>query len=161
MNGTFMQYYIFCKRKLWLSFNRFNLEDNSEDVQIGKVLHKELDNHKNTEIEIDGIKIDKLTKDYVVEVKKSESNIEASIFQLKYYLYILDLYNIHKNGKLKIIEKDKNTKEIKIEYNNSVKQEVEDTIKNIEMIVKSNQIPSIPKDIKKCKKCSYYEYCFI
>ncbi len=161
MNGTLINYYYFCKRHLWLSFNRFNLEDNSEDVQIGKVLHEELDNHKNTEIEIDGIKIDKLTKDYVIEVKKSESNIESSIFQLKYYLYVLDSYNIHKNGKLKIIEKDKNTKEIKIEYNNSVKQEVEDTIKNIEMIVKSNQIPSIPKDIKKCKKCSYYEYCFI
>lgn len=161
MNGILMQYYYFCKRKLWLSFNRFNLENNSEDVQIGKILHEELDNHKNTEIEIDGIKIDKLTKDYVVEVKKSESNIEASIFQLKYYLYVLDLYNIHKNGKLKIIEKDKNTKEIKIEYNNSVKQEVEDTIKNIEMIVKSDQIPSIYKDIKRCKKCSYYEYCFI
>ncbi|NOZ90931.1 MAG: Dna2/Cas4 domain-containing protein, partial [Epsilonproteobacteria bacterium] len=78
VNGTLINYYFFCKTKLWLYANRINLEDNSEDVRIGRVLH-EINEEKsdNTEIEIENIKIDKLTKDYLVEVKKSDSDIEA------------------------------------------------------------------------------------
>lgn len=161
MNGTLINYYYICKRKLWLAYNKINLESNSEDVLIGKELHNELNKSKNTEIELDGIKIDKLTDDYVIEVKKSDSNIKASIMQLKYYLYILNSYNIKKDGKLKIIEKDKTTRDIKIKYDKKVEQEVKDTIIEIEKIINNSTIPSINKDVKKCKKCSYYEFCWI
>ena len=161
MNGTLINYYYICKRKLWLSYNKINLESNSEDVLIGKELHNELNKSKNTEIELDGIKIDKLTDDYVIEVKKSDSNIQASIMQLKYYLYILNSYNIKKDGKLKIIEKDKTTRDIKIKYDKKVEKEVKDTIIEIEKIINNSTIPSLNKDIKKCKKCSYYEFCWI
>lgn len=161
MNGTLINYYYICKRKLWLAYNKINLESNSEDVLIGKELHNELNKSKNTEIELDGIKIDKLTDDYVIEVKKSDSNIKASIMQLKYYLYILNSYNIKKDGKLKIIEKDKTTRDIKIKYDKKVEQEVKDTIIEIEKIINNSTIPTINKDIKKCKKCSYYEFCWI
>lgn len=161
MNGTLINYYYICKRKLWLSYNKINLESNSEDVLIGKELHNELNKSKNTEIELDGIKIDKLTDDYVIEVKKSDSNIKASIMQLKYYLYILNSYNIKKDGKLKIIEKDKTTRDIKIKYDKKVEQEVKDTIIEIEKIINNSTISTINKDVKKCKKCSYYEFCWI
>ncbi|APC80521.1 recB family exonuclease [Clostridium botulinum] len=33
---------------------------------------------KQTEISIDNIKIDKLTKDYLTEIKKSDADIEAA-----------------------------------------------------------------------------------
>lgn len=161
MNGTLINYYYICKRKLWLSYNKINLESNSEDVLIGKELHNELNKSKNIEIELDGIKIDKLTDDYVIEIKKSDSNLKASIMQLKYYLYILNSYNIKKDGKLKIIEKDKTTRDIKIKYDKKVEKEVKDTIIEIEKIINNSTIPSINKDIKKCKKCSYYEFCWI
>lgn len=161
MNGTLINYYFHCKRQLWLSYNKINLESNSEDVLIGKELHNELNKSKNTEIELDGVKIDKLTDDYVIEVKKSDSNIKASIMQLKYYLYILNSYNIKKDGKLKIIEKDKTTRDIKIKYDKKVEQEVKDTIIEIEKIINNSTIPTINKDVKKCKKCSYYEFCWI
>lgn len=161
MNGTLINYYFHCKRQLWLSYNKINLELNSEDVLIGKELHNELNKSKNTEIELDGVKIDKLTDDYVIEVKKSDSNIEASIMQLKYYLYILNSYNIKKDGKLKIIEKDKTTRDIKIKYDKKVEQEVKDTIIEIDKIINNSTIPTINKDVKKCKKCSYYEFCWI
>ena len=161
MNGTLINYYYICKRKLWLSYNKINLESNSEDVLIGKELHNELNKSKNTEIELDGIKIDKLTDDYIIEIKKSDSNLKASIMQLKYYLYILNSYNIKKDGKLKIIEKDKTTRDIKFKYDKKVEQEVKDTIIEIKKIINNSTIPSINKDIKKCKKCSYYEFCWI
>ena len=81
--------------------------------------------------------------------------------QLKYYLYIFNSYNIKKDGKLKIIEKDKTTRDIKIKYDKKVEQEVKDTIIEIEKIINNSTIPTINKDVKKCKKCSYYEFCLI
>lgn len=51
--------------------NRINLEDNSEDVRIGKVLHEiNEEKAKRSEIKIDNVKIDKLTNEYLVELKK-------------------------------------------------------------------------------------------
>jgi len=49
-------------------YNRINLEDNSEDVRIGRVLH-ELKEDNKSELSIENIKVDKITNEYVVEVK--------------------------------------------------------------------------------------------
>lgn len=55
------------------------LEDNSKDVKIGKAIHEvKSEKSKQTEISIDNIKIDKLTKDYLTEIKKSDADIEAA-----------------------------------------------------------------------------------
>lgn len=51
MTGTLINYYYVCKRKCWLFYNKINLEDNSEDVRIGKVLHS-LKESKNSDIVI-------------------------------------------------------------------------------------------------------------
>ena len=55
VNGTLINYYFHCKRQCYLHGNRINLEDNSEIVNIGRTLHEERQNNKNTEIEIDTI----------------------------------------------------------------------------------------------------------
>lgn len=89
VNGTLMNYYFHCKRQCYLFGNRLNLEDNSEIVQIGKALHEEKDNKKNTELAIDNIRLDKLTGEYLTEVKKSDADVEASTWQLLLYLKVL------------------------------------------------------------------------
>ena len=71
VNGTLMNYYFHCKRQCYLHGNRLNLEDNSEQVKIGKVIHEEkAADGKNTELAIDNIRLDKLTKEYLTEIKK-------------------------------------------------------------------------------------------
>ena len=63
INGTLINYYIHCKRQCWLAANRINLEENSEEVRIGRILHQlKLEDRKNTEIAIDSIKIDKIRR---------------------------------------------------------------------------------------------------
>ena len=72
INGTIINYYFHCKRQCYLHGNRLNMEDNSEQVKIGKAIHEErAENKNNTEIAIDNIRLDKLTKEYLTEVKKS------------------------------------------------------------------------------------------
>jgi CRISPR/Cas system-associated exonuclease Cas4 (RecB family) len=88
LTGTIVNYFTHCKRQCWLFSNMLNMEDNSEDVRIGKVLH-ELKNRGKVELAIDSIKLDKITDEYVIEMKKSDSDIEAAKAQLTYYLFVL------------------------------------------------------------------------
>ena len=136
------------------------MENNSELVKIGKELHEQKI-AKVKEVSIDNIKIDKITKDYISEYKKSDTDLDSALWQLKYYMYILNKKGIQKNGKLEIEEKNKqNKKIIIIEFNEELIKEVEKIIKEIELFLINNEIPEI-KMTSKCKKCAYYEYCAI
>ena len=160
MKGSIINSYYFCKRKCWLTFHKINLEDNSEDVKIGKELHKNKES-KNSEIEIDDIKIDKITDTYVIKIKKTDSDIESAERQLKYYLYVLKNKGVDKKGKIKflsIYKQDK--KEIIIEYNEMIEKEVLDMINEIELFLKEELPPNVQYKTE-CKKCAYYEYCYI
>lgn len=162
INGTLINYYFHCKTQCWLHANRINLEDNSEDVRIGKVLHQiKEEKSKNTEISIDNVKIDKLTKDYLVEVKKSDSDIESVKWQVFLYLYKLKQKGIEKKGKIEFIEKNKQNKKIHfVELTQEVEQELLKVLEDIRTLI--NQVyPPEPIFKNKCKKCAYYEYCFI
>ena len=78
VNGTLMNYYFHCKRQCYLHGNRLNLEDNSEEVQIGKALHEEKEQNENTEIQLENIRLDRLTKEYLTEIKKSDADPEVN-----------------------------------------------------------------------------------
>ena len=111
VNGTLVNYYFHCKRQCYLHGNRLNLEDESENVKIGKAIHEEkYDKERNLEIAIDNIRLDKLTTKYLTEIKKSDADIEAAKWQLLYYLKVLKSKGIIRKGKLEIIEKNKQNK---------------------------------------------------
>lgn len=160
VNGTLISYFFICKTKLWLHANRINLEDNSEDVRIGKVLH-EINEDRVEEVSFENIKIDKITKDYVAEVKKSDSDLEASRWQLLFYLYTLKQKGIVKKGRLEVFENNKqNKKRFEVILDKESEEKIEKIVKSIEELI-SLPIPPKPKYDKKCKKCAYYEYCFL
>lgn len=160
MRGSVINSYFYCKRKSWMLFNRIGLENNSDDVEIGKALHK-IKEKKDSEISIDDIKIDSITNNHLIEIKKSDSDIDGALWQLKYYLYVLNKKGIYKKGKIQIIEKNNVKKDIIVEFNEQIKEEVEEMILEVEKNVKKEEIPEILKDTSKCKKCAYYDYCFI
>jgi CRISPR-associated exonuclease Cas4 len=162
ITGTLISYYFICKTKLWLHANRINLEDNSEDVRIGKILHELAEEKgKNTEISIDNIKIDKLTKDYLVEVKKSDSDPEAVKWQVLLYLYKLKQKGVLKKGKIEFIEKRKQSKKVHfVELDEANEKELLEVLEKISDLIDLPKPPK-PKFENKCKKCAYYEYCFI
>lgn len=162
VTGTLINYYFHCKRQCYLFGNKLNLENNSEDVMIGRVLH-ELKNKgkKNTEIAIDNIKIDKITEDYVVEIKKSDADINAAKWQLLFYLYILKQKGIAKKGKIVVVEKKKDNKKTHyVELDEESEKNILELQSHIINLLETDSIPSV---INKptCKKCAYYEYCYI
>lgn len=161
VNGTLMNYYFHCKRQCYLFGNRLNLEDNSEEVKIGKAIHEERAEKENTEIAIENIKLDKLTAEYLTEVKKSDADIEASKWQLILYLKVLKDKGIDRKGKLEFAEKNKSSKKTMIiELTDEIEKELNQYIQEIEALLQGEEIPPV-LDKPKCKKCAYYEYCYI
>jgi CRISPR-associated exonuclease Cas4 len=162
VNGTLISYYFICKTKLWLHANRINLEDNSEDVRIGKILHElQEEKNKQSEISIDNIKIDKLTSEYLVEIKKSDSDPEAVKWQVLLYLYTLKGKGVERKGKIEFIEKNRQNKKVHyVELDEVNEKELLEVLAKIKALINEERPPE-PIFENKCKKCAYYEYCFI
>ena len=163
ITGTIINYYFHCKRQCYLFANRINLEDNSEDVRIGRVLHEiRAKDNKDAEIKYENIVLDKVSSKYIEEYKKSDADTKAARMQLIFYLKQLQDKGITKEGKL--IYNEKNKKDGKkteiIELDDSNINKLNKCIEDIEQIVNQEKVPDVEKD-KKCKRCAYYDYCYL
>lgn len=158
VNGTLINYYFHCKRQCYLHGNRMNLEDNSEQVKIGKALHEEKD---NVEIALDNIRLDKLTDEYLTEIKKSDADIDAAKWQLLFYLKILKNKGVLRKGKLEFVEKGKSDRRtLYFELTEEAERALHKYIQEIEDLLEQPTVPPVQKK-SGCKKCAYYEYCYI
>ena len=161
INGTLINYYFHCKRQCYLFGNRLNLEDNSEEVKIGKAIHEERAQKENTEIQIENIRLDKLTAEYLTEVKKSDADIEAAKWQLMFYLKVLKEKGIYRKGRLEFAEKrTEGKKTIILELTETEESKLEKYITDIEELIQQEEIPPVLGKAQ-CKRCAYYEYCYI
>lgn len=96
ITGIMVYYYFVCKRKLWLFYNDISMEDENELVQIGKFIDSSSYSSERKHIMInEEINIDFAEHSGVIhEIKKSRKIEEASVWQLKYYLYYLKQYGV-------------------------------------------------------------------
>jgi CRISPR-associated exonuclease Cas4 len=161
LTGTVVNYYTHCKRQCWLFYHNLNLEDNSEDVRVGRVMHELKKSDDKEEIALDGIKLDKITGEYVTEIKKSDADIAAAMAQLEYYLIVLNDKGIIRKGRLECLEKNKQNKNIHtLTFSEEIIDERKVQYRQIEEFLSTDTPPS-PVFKPGCKKCAYFEYCFI
>jgi len=160
ITGVMVYYYQVCQRKLWYFYHEIQMEQNSDNVKIGKLLDENTYGRDDKHINIDNvINIDFVrSKKVLHEVKKSKKIEEASILQVKYYLYFLI-----KKGATGITAKIdypllKECVEVSLNEADSV--EIEKILANISMLVKE-EIPPPLKKLRICKSCAYYDLCFI
>ncbi|HEY8390898.1 MAG TPA: CRISPR-associated protein Cas4 [Clostridia bacterium] len=159
ITGLMVNYYCLCQRKLWLCFHKINMENESELVNIGKVIDESTyeDEKHNFFIE-DLANIDYLKNNTVYEIKKSDKMLESAIMQVKYYLYLLKergLKNI--KGKINV---PLSKKSIDVFLDDEGIQEIEKCLAEIEKIL-NYKLPPQTLESKICKSCAYYELCFI
>ncbi len=160
VTGVMFYYYFVCKRKLWYFYHDITMEHNSEDVAIGKLIDKSSYKREKKQILIDGIiNIDFIDGGKVIhEIKKSRSIEEAGEWQLKYYLCYLKEKGIE--GVTGLVDYPLLKKRKKIELTSSDEIKIEEVIKDIENTVTNIETPKL-NNKRICKKCSYYELCFI
>jgi CRISPR-associated exonuclease Cas4 len=171
INATLINLYKVCPRECWLHANGIRMEHTSDTVADGKLLHETSYNNRNAkhselsiEAKYDGInlygKIDFYdTKRKIIhETKRGNKVEEAHIWQVKFYLWLLQLNGI--NNACGIIEYPllRQTDEV-ILMNNDIERLIE-FVYGISKLQDSLICPPVI-NTKICKSCSYYELCYI
>ena len=160
ISGTMFYYYFVCKRKLWFFSNGIQLEEDNEDVILGKLIDENSYSKELKHILIDNtVNID-FIKDWKIlhEVKKQKSIEEAGIWQLKYYLYFLKIRGINIEKGILDYPKLKKREEVFLSENDEKK--IKEILSEIKKITLMEKPPELEK-LKICKKCAYFEYCYI
>lgn len=147
---------------MWLHANGIQMEQTSDTVAEGKLIGEISypDRAKKfTEIEVDGIKIDffDAKKKVIHEVKKSPSIEQATIAQVKYYIYKLAQKGIE--GVTGIIEYPKLRLHEDVSLSEKDKEDIISWEDDIQNIVSQNNCPDVIR-AKICKSCSYHDFCY-
>ena len=158
ITGTEVNYFFHCHRQLYLFHHKIYQEQNSELVKLGKLQHENRFFDRNSEIAFNGIKIDKIDGDYLIEHKKTKADLKAGEWQLLYYLYRFKEIGITKKGRLTSGSRGEIVKEL--ELTSLKEKKLLLYLDEIREILNSDETPPII-DKPKCKKCAYYEFCYI
>ena len=158
ITGVHVHYYVVCRRKLWLFDKGIAMEQESDRVFEGKLLHERSYPYlESKEILIDNrFKIDAIDGEYVREVKLTSRMQEADRWQMLFYLYELKRRGVQKKGLISY-PKERRTEEIVLSFEDE--QKLERMMKEIEEIIALPTPPPL-KRLRYCAKCSYYEFCF-
>jgi CRISPR-associated exonuclease Cas4 len=163
LTATHINYYMVCKRKLWLFSNGINMEHTSDIVAEGKLVHETTypqRPERYTELEINGSVIDfyDANNKIIHEIKKSDKMEIAHEWQVKYYIWLLKNNGIE--GVTGILEYPKLRQTTKVVLTDEDMNELKKMIADIAHLVADEACPS-RIDAKICKHCSYYEFCYV
>ncbi len=153
ITGTLIKNFFHCRRQAYLYY--FNLNFRNEFMRLGELKHFE---HNSQEFSIDNIKIDKMNNSEIIEFKKTSSNLDGSIAQLLFYLYVLKKKGIKRNGVLKDLSFGN---EYFFDQSEENMKKIEGIIKEIELFFsETKNIPPKKKLRKECKNCSFFDFCW-
>lgn len=162
ITGTLIWYYYICKREVWFLAHDIEADQNNDFIEIGRSISENSYQREKKEIRIDNIVIDLISKGdeklVVAEVKKTSKFIKSAEMQLIFYLWQLKQKGIENLvGELRVpMERKKFTIKLTQDKEKELLQ-VCDEIKNI---MSMENPPPLQKNIY-CKKCAYYEFCWV
>lgn len=163
ITGTHINYFFHCHRHLWLFAHSINMEQTSDTVAMGKFISESTYERQKHEIHIaddeDDIVIDFYDgKNKIIhEVKKSDKMEETHIWQVKFYISVLEKNGIE--GVTGEIDYPKLRQKISVQLSDNDRKKLAEIRNEIKNIIQQ-KIP--PEVINRpfCKKCSYYELCY-
>ncbi|MDW8166913.1 MAG: CRISPR-associated protein Cas4 [Acidobacteriota bacterium] len=159
-NGIKVNYCIVCPRKLWLYSHDIRMEQSSERVALGKLLHERAYREQpRRELLIDNlIKVDLLESEgKVLEVKYSRRMKEAARLQVLYYLYYLKRLGV--TGLTGELRFPKERRREPVHLTDEAEQEIEAVLREVRRI---EQLPAPPAVafMPICRSCAYIELCW-
>ena len=160
ITGLMVYYYEVCKRKLWYFVNEIQLEENNSNVILGKLLEENTYTKDEKKINIDGvINIDFIrSKKILHEIKKSNSIEPASLLQVQYYLYYLEKKGLI--GLKGILDYPLLKQTVEVNLTDKDRENLDNIIIGIKEIL-SKESPPILEKKNICKKCAYFDLCFV
>ena len=160
ITGVMIYYYKVCQRKLWYFYHEIQMEQDNENVKIGKTIDENTYRRDEKHINIENvINIDFIKSAGVLhEIKKSKKIEEASLFQVKYYLYFLKQKGVEDISAKIDYPLLKKTVDVNLTKDDII--DIEEGLNEIRRIVHLQYPPTLHKK-SICKSCAYYDLCFI
>ena len=156
--GTEVGYYFICPKKLWWFAHGVVMEQESDRVRMGKLVHEESYQRQRKELSIDDrIVLDWREDGVIHEVKLTDKMEAAHEMQLLYYLYYLKLKGVE--GLRGQIDYPKLRETKVVELTPDKELEVERAIEEMKRIVEARQAPQV-EWMKICRMCAYAELCW-
>jgi len=156
--GTQVNYFFVCKRKLWLFSHGLEMEETSDLVLLGKLLHERGYARRRKEVQVGRVKIDFVASGCEIhEVKRSRKAEDAHLFQLLYYLYFLRRYaGVNGRG---VLHYPLLKRTVNVELTNERITDVEHLLGDMDKLLSSSGPPE-PLKVPYCRRCSYSELCW-
>ena len=160
ITGLLVNYYFTCERKVWLFYKGLRFEKGHERVELGKLYSDATFTRKEHELIIDEtISIDFMEKGKIHEIKLTNKNRIAALWQVKYYLYYLAKKKGLSNISATIHYIENRTKE-RLQLTEADFEEIERVMEEIKKLLRAPKPPP-PERKRFCRKCAYYEFCFV
>lgn len=162
VSPTLIWYYHICKREVWLMAHQIVPDQDNTNINIGRTIAEHSYSRQRKEIRVGSAVIDVWEKDgdefVISEVKKSSRFKESARWQLTYYLYLLKTEaGIDARGQLRFPE-EKKTESVKL--TDEACKQIEEICAEIQKIIGHDRPPALEKT-KYCRKCGYFEYCWV
>lgn len=156
--GTEVGYYFICKKKLWWFSHGVQMEQESDRVKMGKLVHEESYARKKKEINVDNkIVLDWREDGVIHEVKLTDKMEDAHEMQLAYYLYYLKLKGV--DGLQGQIDYPKLKQTKIVELTPALEEKIKQALEEMKEIISSKRAPDV-EWMKICRSCSYAELCW-
>lgn len=129
-------------------------DEDDEILKIGRAIHSTYYKDMKEEVQLDGIKVDRVRGRVIYEIKTSSKYLEATKFQLLYYIYRFNEEGVNVDGEILI---PREGKRIRVDKEDIPKLEA--ALTEISNIVRAEKPPQAVK-IPFCKKCAYRNFCW-
>lgn len=158
VTGVQMAYYVVCWTKLWLFSHRMDMEQDHENVRVGRELNRSAYPRSRKDLAVgagryDFVRIGDFLE--VHDIKKSKSFDEAHRLQLLYYLYTLAKGGVRAVG---VLDYPLTNRHVRIEPTDEDFVSVEAAIAAIPKLIQGAIPPPILKGY--CRKCAYADFCW-
>jgi len=134
------------------------MEETSDLVLLGKLLHERGYARRRKEVQVGRVKIDFVASGCEIhEVKRSRKAEDAHLFQLLYYLYFLKRYaNVEGHG---VLHYPLLRRTVDVELTEERIRQLELLLEDMQKILSSLRPPE-PLKVPYCRRCSYSELCW-
>jgi len=164
ITGTHINYYFHCKRHLWFFAHHILMEQTSDIVAIGKFISESTYERKKHELHFMEDNFDYVIDFFdkrtntIHEIKKTDKMEEIHKRQVKFYM--LRLKELGIEDVKGIIDYPKLKKTIKVELTEIDEIELKRVFEDIKLIIKQKHPPNVIRKTY-CRKCSYFELCYV
>jgi CRISPR-associated exonuclease Cas4 len=159
ITGTLVWYYFICEREVWLMGREITPDEDFPSLEVGRTVHQIYYEGMLKEVSFEGVKLDLIKRGErrVCEVKTSSRYLEASKFQLLYYLYRLKEMGVEASGEILV---PKERRKVRVVLDDEGERRLMNALTEIRRILELEKPPE-PRKTPFCRRCAYKEFCWV